>query len=97
MGAKEWMCMDTIRSLWGWLALATLALAVRCEAADVCGMDGAGDLEAVKRWVEKDPKWVRERKEAGQATPLHYAAQNGWKEVVEYLLAKGAEVDAREE
>lgn len=53
-----------------------------------------GDLEAVKRLLEKDPGLIESQDDMKQ-TPLHIAAYYGAKEVVAYLLTKGAEVNAR--
>ena len=56
-----------------------------------------GDIEAVKQHLDagadvnarNDPVW-----EEG-STPLHYAARWGHKEIAELLIAKGANVNAK--
>lgn len=53
---------------------------------------GRGDLEAVKKLIEKGAK-VDKKDIAGQ-TPLMYAAEAGKLEVVQYLVEKGADVNA---
>jgi ankyrin repeat protein len=50
-----------------------------------------GWLDRLKRIVEADPKVVHEKGGDGQR-PLHYARTN---EIAEYLLTRGAEIDAR--
>jgi ankyrin repeat protein len=53
---------------------------------------GRGDLEAVKKVIEKGGD-VNKRDIAGQ-TALMYAAESGSLEVVKYLIEKGADVNA---
>lgn len=52
-----------------------------------------GDLQAVTAAVEKDASQVRTRDKVGN-TPLHYAAIAGSVSIVEWLLSKGADIDA---
>lgn len=54
-----------------------------------------GDLEKVKALVKNDPSLVFSKDKDGW-TPLHYAALNGRKEIVEFLLASHADVNARD-
>jgi ankyrin repeat protein len=54
-----------------------------------------GDLEKVKALLKANPNWVS-RKDPDGMTPLHKAAGAGVKDVVELLLAKGAEVNAKD-
>jgi ankyrin repeat protein len=51
-----------------------------------------GDLEAVKRLIEQDPKLVNSRNSLGRF-PLEIAAQTGRMEIVRFLLEKGADVN----
>jgi ankyrin repeat protein len=51
------------------------------------------DLNQVRAILEKHPKLVHERDEIG-ATPLHHAAFEGNREIVELLLDKGAEINS---
>lgn len=53
-----------------------------------------GDLAKVKELLEKDPKLVNAKDER-ESTPLHFAASRGHKEIVELLVAKGADVNAK--
>lgn len=55
---------------------------------------GAGDLEKVTAMLDEDPALVRAR-DADGSTALHYAAWHGHREVVELLLARGADLDAK--
>ena len=55
-----------------------------------------GDLETVRAMVSAAPKLVRTRDATG-ATPLHVAALQGHRAVVELLLASGAAVNARDD
>ena len=51
-----------------------------------------GDLQTVKALLEQDPALVNVEKPPNKKTALHYAAQGGHRDVVEFLLEKGAEV-----
>lgn len=53
-----------------------------------------GELSKVKSYVQKDPQAVHARDDK-QYTPLHWASDWGQKDVVEYLLSKGADPNAR--
>lgn len=53
-----------------------------------------GNLPAVGDLIKKDPRLVGAR-DWDDLTPLHLAAFHGHKEVVEFLLEHGAEVNAR--
>ena len=54
-----------------------------------------GDLEGIKALLKDNPNLVFSKGTNG-ATPLHYAAANGHKEVVEVLLTNHAEVNAKD-
>ena len=66
-------------------------------AQDVKIHDAAktGDLTSVRVLLEKQPALINAKNKDGQ-TPLHIAATNGRKEVVELLLEKGADVNAKD-
>jgi ankyrin repeat protein len=56
---------------------------------------GKGDLEKVKILVSKDPKLMEAKTSRKGFTPLHYAAWEGQKEVAEFLVANGVDVDIK--
>jgi hypothetical protein len=62
----------------------------------------AGDLAAVQRLVNADPGIVKSRVRPGEgeswetgSTPLHVAARHGHLDVVKFLIASGADVNAQ--
>ena len=56
-----------------------------------------GDLEKVKALLKSNPNLASSIDVGSGKTPLHYAARSGHKEVVELLLANGANVNAEDE
>ncbi|MFO8057895.1 MAG: sodium-dependent transporter [bacterium] len=60
----------------------------------ICDRARGGDLPAVKKLVEKDKDRVKAATEQGW-TALHFSSRYGHDEVAEYLIEKGAPVDAR--
>src|SRR6266568_8657223 len=52
-----------------------------------------GDLERVKRILETDDRLANLKDESG-ATPLHYAAMNGYRQIVQLLLERGADINS---
>jgi len=52
------------------------------------------DLVKVKGLIEKDVSLVNIKDEAGN-TPLHHAAMIGSYDIIEYLLSRGADIDAQ--
>lgn len=52
-----------------------------------------GDLERVKGIIETDAGLANLRDESG-ATPLHYAAIHGHRQIVRLLLERGADINA---
>jgi ankyrin repeat protein len=67
--------------------------AVRAE--EIHDAARAGDLAKVKALLEKDPSLVRAVDASGM-TPLHLAAARDRSDVVAFLLAKGAPLEARD-
>ena len=53
-----------------------------------------GNVEAIKQHLA-DGADVNVKDEARGLTPLHFATQNGQKEIVELLIADGADVNAK--
>jgi ankyrin repeat protein len=51
-----------------------------------------GDLERVQAILESDDRLANQRDESG-ATPLHYAALNGHRQIVQLLLERGADIN----
>ncbi|GAU98812.1 hypothetical protein RvY_09905 [Ramazzottius varieornatus] len=51
-----------------------------------------GDLDQLKDLIDK--KAIDIRKPVDGRAPIHYAADYGQKEVIEYLISKGADVNA---
>uniref|UniRef100_A0A2K6GDP2 Poly [ADP-ribose] polymerase n=1 Tax=Propithecus coquereli TaxID=379532 RepID=A0A2K6GDP2_PROCO len=73
-----------------------MAEAVEPAARELFEACRNGDVERVKRLVT--PEKVNSRDTAGRkSTPLHFAAGFGRKDVVEYLLQNGANVQARDD
>jgi ankyrin repeat protein len=54
-----------------------------------------GDLKKVKALLKKDPDLVSSKEAARGFTPLHIAAANGYRDIAEFLLAHGADVNAK--
>ncbi|MFZ2959136.1 MAG: ankyrin repeat domain-containing protein [Candidatus Ozemobacteraceae bacterium] len=61
----------------------------------------SGDINRVKAILRSDPGEVKTRTDYGmipkgfQLTPLHWAARGGFTDIIDLLLERGAEVDAR--
>jgi len=77
------------------LALAALAGAHTGLCAPIHDAARAGDLAKVESLVQADPSVVSSIDEKYGQTPLHVAAFNDHKGVVEYLLAHKADVNAK--
>ncbi|MHC4680187.1 MAG: ankyrin repeat domain-containing protein [Planctomycetota bacterium] len=78
------------------LMVCALSLPVGCRfIAGVRSIHKAankGDLEKVKRIIERDPTQISVQDNLGK-TPLYYASSEGHTEIVEYLLAHGAAIE----
>jgi cytohesin len=55
----------------------------------------SGDIERVEGLLKDDPQLLSSKDDCGQ-TPLHYAARRGSRQLVELLLAKGAQINAQD-
>ena len=64
------------------------------EAAELFAAVAAGDLQRTRDLVVRAPSLVHARNIEG-ATPVHIAAFNGRRDVVEFLVEQGADVNAR--
>lgn len=85
---EGWTCLhhavaNGAEWLWRWLL-------ARGAVADGFALAGLGDVAGVERLVEGAPEWVAARDGAGY-TLLHWAALAGRREVMEMLLARGAD------
>ena len=78
------------------LAYTTFVACHRNEAQGnkICDAAGKGNLGAVQSLVKENPKLVFSR-DVKSNTPLHLAASHGYPEVVKFLLASNADVNAR--
>jgi hypothetical protein len=77
------------------LGLAVLAAAVPGFCGPIHDAARTGDLAKVKSLVAEHPDLVSSKDEQYGQTPLHIAVFNGHKDVVEFLLANKADVNAR--
>jgi ankyrin repeat protein len=71
-----------------------LILTVRAQAQEIFDAVKNNDLDKVKVLIEKDASLFNIKDEAGN-TPLHHAAMIGSVEMTDYLLSKGADVNAQ--
>eukprot|EP00762_Andalucia_godoyi_P000178 ANDGO_02402.mRNA.1 L-asparaginase len=63
----------------------------------LCAAAGSGNLSMIKRYVEtSDNPLIVNLTDYDARSPLHVAASGGFKDVVEYLLLKGAFVHAKD-
>jgi len=53
-----------------------------------------GDLEKTKIMLEEHPEWIN-AKSWGDWTPLHRAAQFGYADIVDFLISKGSNLEAK--
>ena len=67
-----------------------LAYGARVDIYLACAL---GRLDEVRRFLEVDPRLLSSDDRAGQ-TPLDWAVRGGQKEVAEFLLARGADINA---
>ena len=55
-----------------------------------------GNLDEVKDFIEKNPGLINQGDSEYWRTPLHWAALNGRRDVVEYLISKGARINQKD-
>ena len=65
-------------------------------SAEMFSAATSGELARASKVLASDPGAARAKDDEG-ATPLHYAALSGHREIVELLLASGADVNARDD
>ena len=65
------------------------------SSADIIERVKTNDLESVIQLLEADSSLINHRDEVG-ATPLHYAALLGHREILKLLLRHGADINARD-
>jgi ankyrin repeat protein len=63
--------------------------------AEICHAAGAGDLGKLKALLKAHPHLVSTSYDYGK-TALHWAVKGGHKHIVEFLLARGADVNAED-
>jgi len=62
--------------------------------ADIFAATKGGDLEAVKKFVERDPATIQARSKVLD-TALHWAASCNHTEIVKFLISKGSDPNAK--
>ena len=70
------------------------AAAERCPEG-ICRAAECGNLPALRHFLRVDPESVHEKDEKFGSTPLRWAVFNGHVEAAEFLLSKGAALDAK--
>jgi TonB family protein len=76
------------------ILLITLAWSIPGFSGEIHDAAKAGDLAKTKALLEENPELISSKDKFGD-TPLHKAAGENRKDAVEFLLAKGADVNAR--
>ncbi|MBN1271349.1 MAG: ankyrin repeat domain-containing protein [Candidatus Aminicenantes bacterium] len=71
-----------------------LLIAVSAQAHEIFDSIRNNNFEEMKTLIEKDASLVNIKDEAGN-TPLHHAVMIGSAELTEYLLSKGADINAQ--
>ncbi len=61
---------------------------------EIFGAAISGDLKKIKALLEEHPEWINATS-WGNWTLLHRASQNGHKDIVDFLISKGADLEAR--
>jgi ankyrin repeat protein len=74
---------------------AMVVLSGASRANDMYDAIKAGDLAKVQSLIEADPSLVNHTGDDAPAPPLNWAATEGQKAIAEYLISKGADVNAK--
>lgn len=77
------------------LAMMFFALVQAASADPIHMAAGDGDIDGVKKCLERNPKLINARNADGR-TPLHEAALEGQMEIVEFLLSRKAEMNLQD-
>jgi ankyrin repeat protein len=86
---------NTMRTLKSFSVIAIFLLATATtQAQEIIDAVKNNDFKKVKVLIEKDASLANIKDEAGN-TPLHHAAMIGSVEMIEYLLSKGADINAQ--
>ena len=76
------------------LILIICSLSFSLGAQEILNAAKEGNLEKIQSLIEKDSSLILEKDGAGR-TALHFSANAGHKEVVEYILTKGVDVNLK--
>lgn len=64
------------------------------SSQEIFGAVMSGDLNRTKMLIEEHPEWINATS-WGEWTPLHRASQHGHRDIAEFLLLEGANLEAR--
>ncbi|MDQ7826257.1 MAG: ankyrin repeat domain-containing protein [Candidatus Eremiobacteraeota bacterium] len=81
--------------VFGMVTIIIIVFALLGSSANIHNAVYSGDRQKVAALIEKDPSLVNKRDDLSK-TPLHKAAEQGFTSIAEYLLSKGADIDARD-
>jgi len=79
------------KNAWLPLFMAAVLSVSSLGAQDLFESIQKGDLESIEQLIANDPELVNLRR--GSLYPLHQAVRSGKKEIVEFLISKGADID----
>ena len=72
------------------------SLCEACNVGDIFTPAADGDIHIIRAFLQIDPGQIEARDAIHGWTPLFYAARKGRLEMVEFLLSRGARIDARD-
>lgn len=64
---------------------------------DIYELSYTGNIESVTVMLEKDPGLINKKDAAFKMTPLHWAASGGKTKMIEFLILKGADLNATDD